>query len=441
MFEVKPPTYKGDQLLEPGILENKKPPSGDFFGISDTYDKDITHFEMFHPTPRLVNVINDAIQYQNPLLITGERYMRELVARSVAFEFNKINKEVFEHYFCRWKLRKGQKFNDSIYHFDHVAKKRDLEYHRFHPETNPVKRNEFYYTRGPIVRLFEMIETDPRMKDNPSLIMGPFQTPVLEIQDVHLADEDFLVELMAFLEDRNDIFIPELDKKIEARRRGFIPLIILTADQDFSINDNHEGVIYHHEIQFPTKNFFLRKFQLQAEEQHKSIMEYINEEAREKMKAIVELMVGIFFLSKDNAQLQRGNVSFPMTIPQLSDSIASKMKNVSWEGTELNPVIEELEKLIESLSEVGKNVKLHEALESIKKSIEDNKIREALRSFELIEKNLKKEYQIKISQLRTQHNDLTEREINGIESELILHPMRNKLTWDLLSLISEIEDA
>ena len=439
MFEIKPNTYKGDQLLKPAILEVKNSSSSDFSGVVDIFKDDRLHFEMFHPSPRMVNVINEAIQHQNPILITGDRYIRELVARSVAYELNKIDKVVFEHYFCQWQLRKGEKFSGSIYQFNHEAKKRDLEYDQLHPETNPIRENKFYYSRGPILRLLEMIPTDPRLEHNPELIMGPFQTPVLEIQDVHLADENFLIELMSFLENREDVFIPELDQKIEVRGRGFLPLIIMTADEDFTINVNHKGVIYHHEIEYPDKEYFDKKFKYQTEIQLGGRLEYINEDARVKMGTIIEKMVDIFFLSKDNVLLKRGNVSFPMTISQLSDCISSKMRNVSWEGKELDPVISELDQLIESLSEVGRNIDMDEAIESIKTTIEKNKIKEALRSFQLIEKNLKKEYQIKISQLRANHKELKQKEMMGIESELILHPMRNKLTWELLSLLNEIK--
>ena len=71
MFGVKPKSYQGDQLLRPAIIERKSemPESSHVSGLFDTSGMlDYILFESFHPSPRLVKVINESILNRNLFL-------------------------------------------------------------------------------------------------------------------------------------------------------------------------------------------------------------------------------------------------------------------------------------------------------------------------------------------------------------------------------------
>ncbi len=424
--------YVGDQLLNARTLGHK---TKGMFDISNPFD--YIALDAFQPSPSIITIINKAIKTGNPLLISGDRYMRELVARSVAYEINTKHKPTHSHYFCEWKIRKGQNFRNSLYHFDHEAKKRDLEYYQIHPKANPRKENEYYFKAGPIVRLLEMIKTDPVRQKNPHKITE--DRPILEIQDVHLADENFIIELMEFLHKREEIFIPEINKKIQFDLFNK-PLIILTAPEEFQLPENYDGVIYQHQIAFPEKGFFMDLFTPKYSVFSSKLttgslgFKKLSKECSEGVIRVLELMVDLFYITRDNDLLQTKNNNLPLTIPQLNDAVDTKVMEIKEDQEALDQYIKELELALQSQTNLGSQLNAQQISQSIKKLIRKNKIKEALRTLNLIEKRLKKDQQLQLIQLNATLNDINFKERMGTESELILIPMRNKLKFDILTL-------
>lgn len=73
----------------------------------------------------------------------------------------------------------------------------------------------------------------------------------------------------------------------------------------------------------------------------------------------------------------------------------------------------------------------------IKEYIENDKLNRAIKSLKVVQKGLPKAVQNEISQLISIHNDITQKERMGTESELILYPMRNKLSFEILNLVDK----
>ena len=440
--------YTGQGLLETRQISKETQDEGELnsylgtigFSLFETLD-----FEVFEPSPKLVDDINRSLRTGHPLLITGERYLREKVARSVAYEINTREYDVFLNWFHSWKLRRGQKFNQSIYKFDHAAKRRDLEYHQLDPDNNPIRPDDFYYRPGAIICMMEMRKNDPRLKADDTeedivenLAMVSNECAVLEIQDVHEADPDFIVELMEFLADIHRVTIPELDKSIEYDKNDR-PLIILTADEGFSLPSNYEGIIYTHQIKFTEQEDMLRSLK-------ESYKAYINPVTRvqlhdlyDKILPVVDKMVDIFYVSKDNALLQPQDLAFPLTIPHLLDAIERKIGEICRDEEQLPIILKDLDSVLSSQQNIGKSMNLEEATESVRKLVEGAKTKDALRTLKLIRDNLPRKLQVRVSQLLATHKDILGKEHSGTESELLLVPMKNKLNADLLTLLQEIK--
>ena len=76
-------------------------------------------------------------------------------------------------------------FSDGFYSYNHEQRKKDLEYHRLDPENNPVKPAEHYFEEGPLLKVWKSMNASNE------------QTPVLEIRNVHRADENLIVRIGA----------------------------------------------------------------------------------------------------------------------------------------------------------------------------------------------------------------------------------------------------
>jgi hypothetical protein len=429
MFGRLEKKYVGDKLLKEGQITRKQKDQNDYAYFFDTF-----FFEAFSPSTKLVEDINKSLSSGHPLLITGERYLRELPGRSVAFEVNEQTYECFKHFFFVWKIKKGEKFHGSIYSFDHQAKKRDLEYHQMCSDQNPLRENSFYFKTGPLLRLLEMRVNDPTIKeDDPNGNMVLSEVPIMEIQDVHKADEDFIIDLLEFLNSTKEVFIPELDKTF-SYDSSVKPLIIMTADEGFKLPISYDGVIYSHHMEFPEKEELISSFITYYQS-----LSLFDESSSKKIEQIIEKMVDLFFLAKDNCFLRPDDdTEFPLSLPQLRDSIEIKVRKALKNKSAINTILKELTSSYNSQLEVGQNINIDKATSSIKKHIEKGKLREAFRSLKLIQKNLSQSFQTEISQLLSIYNEIAKKERLGTESELILYPMRNKLKFDLLTILDEL---
>lgn len=417
--------YKGIKLIDGNVI------------IRDKTGRPLFDLSTFIPSQSLVESVNFAFHQRAPLLITGERSRRDLVANAVAYEL--YGNDFLSHY-VRWMVPRNASFSDGFYTYEHERRKRDLEYHRLAPESNPIKEAEHYFQEGPMLKMWKKLSEYCE------------HTPILEIRNVHQADENFILDLMDFLLFSSEVKIPELDTVVKKEQTA-VPFIIMTAEEGFQLPKNYNGVVYTHALVDLQKEIFLKeiftgvgswlnleKTPLTEDGYHdESKAAYIRDEPKfPEFKVLIEKLVDLYYLIKDSSLLQPGNAMFPMSVFELRNTINYKAVKVLIQGESAEKEIAAIEKLIESQYELAQSADLGDVVKKIRAAIEDAELNDAMKSLELIKNQLPKELHNEAIQLVSRYHDLSRSEMMGTESSLLLFPQKNKLTFDLLAFLDKV---
>ncbi len=396
----------------------------------------------FHPSRNLVDAIKVALRQRWPLLIIGEKYRRDLVGKTIAYEM--YGDDFLKHYF-KWVTGKSTSFRSGVYTYDHEARKRDLEYHQLDPANNPIRPADFYLQTGPMLELYQHIENS----------YG--EIPLLEIGSVHEANENFIAELMEFLLVVKEVNIPETGFHLK-RESYTLPIVIMTAESGYQLPKNYEGMIYTYEMPFPQKELLMKELQAhqgallirgdltmdaagnpipQQEIPPEAFLR--SHELFPKICTLVEKMVDLFYLIKDSSLLRPGNNQFPMTILELENAINYKITDIIRSDKSVDKAVQEVEDLLASQYELAQSSDLGKSVEAIKEAVEQARMNDAIQSLELIKGQLPSELQSEAIQFVFRHNELTKMENMGTESSLLLFPQKNKLSFDLLQFLERFQ--
>ena len=424
--------YTGDALRNAPKVIIKKDDPFDFLVLPP-----------FNPNQNLVTAIKVALMQRWPLLITGEKYRRDIVGKTIAFELYGNN--FLDHYY-KWMLRKQATFRSGIYTYDHESRKRDLEYHQLDPGNNPIRTADYYLQTGTLLAVLQAIE-----EEYPDI-------PIMEISSVHEADENFIADLMEFLLTVRQVEIPETDFVFIREAHPYtLPIIILTAEPGYQLPKNFEGMIYTCEIPFPQKEMLLNELLAHqgalvvrgnlamGEDGTPLPQSEIPEEAYLRhspqfpaISILVEKLVDLFYLIKDSSLLRPGNSQFPMTILELENTINYKISDIVRHGKPVAETVQEVEELLASQYELAQSGDLGQSVQAIKEAIEKARMDDAILSLELIKGQLPTDLQNEAIQFISRHNELTKIENMGTESSLLLFPQKNKLSFDLLKFLGRL---
>ena len=375
----------------------------------------------FKPTPKLADIISRSCGRFVPLLITGESSRTKLVASNFAFEINGVD---YLDYFAQWNMRDGENFSDGVYSFNHEAKRRDLEYHNMDSKGNPIKPSKFYFKKRQILQIIEIADNIKRK--------GLKKSAVLEIADIHESHEDFLEDLMDFVNGKSHFVIPELNNKVLQFKQPFI--IIMTAKEGWVPKRNYEGILYTHKMEFPDKDDFKDE-----------IMPYYNDLQKESyyphIEAIVEGKIDLLFLARDNCLLRPGFSDFPMSVPELKESINVKIEQIKKDPSMAEEIIEQIKTSYKQEEQLVEKMDLGKTSAAVKSFIEQDKMRKAVGVLKLIKNNLPSESRKQITLLISEYNEISKKERMQTESELILMPRRNKLKVEILEIVDEFAEV
>ena len=404
--------------------------------IKDEEGRPLFELSTFIPDAGLIESVNIAWGNRWPLLITGEKYRRDDVAKAIAYEMH--GNDFLQHY-TRWMLPHKAKAAEGLYLFDHEQRKRDLEYHQLDPEHSPIHPPEFYYQEGPLLSAWKALEELP-------------EVPIIEIRNVHDADENFIKDLMNYLLMLREVRVPEID--FVFNRQSFsLPFIIMTAEPGFQFPNNYDGIVYTHEMKFPHKKLFLEETlatvgawvdagKVPHDENgfpDESQLVFLRDhEGFPQLKIMIEKLVDLFYLIKDSSLLQPGNTKFPMSVLELRNTINFKARRVLFQGDPAEKEIEEIDRLLEAQYQLAQSADLSKVVSLIKNSVESAQMNDAMQSLSLVKGQLAAEFQNEASQLIARHHELKQKETMGTESSLFLYPQKNKLMYDLLQFLDQL---
>lgn len=389
--------------------------------IAEDGDKHAFTLVPFVPNPRLVEVISVALKTGWPLLITGEKFRRDMVGKAVAYE---LYGAAFRNYFKGWNIKDGETFQHGLYTYFHEERQRDLEYYKIDPEHNPLRKPEHYLETGPLIPVFEQLAAGGEI-------------PILEIRNIHKGDARFIEHLMDFLLFCREIVITETDFHLP---KGFIfPIIIMTAEAGYQLPLNYEGVIYTHEMRFPEKEEFLAEtfpvYETLKNAAGESLKDHPDFPA---MAQLIEKLVELFYLVKDSHVLRPGDSEFPMSILELQNAIDLSINEITGRQKTAAESIAKLDRILQAQYAMAKTVDLSESIGLIKAAVKKAQMNDAMASLELLQDRLSKAQQTEVIQLIARHNELKKVDRMGTESPLILYSQKNKLSFDLLQLLATI---
>ncbi len=398
--------------------------------------RDAFELPTFIPDPQLVKAIQMSIKLGWPLLVTGEKFRRDMVVKSIAYE---LFGEAFPDHAIRWSVMKNETFQAGVYTYDHAAKKRDLEYHQLDPQNHPLKPADFYLRTGAVLAVLQLQEAS-----------NDWPPPILEICNVHQASEGFIADMMDFLLLNRVVHIPETDFQL-ARKKYRFPIILLTAEQGYQLPQNHDGVIYAHEMPFPRQEVFLEEllglyghYLIPPKPDADGNMDF-SKAVRLKdrsdfpqLQTMIGKLLELFYLIKDSRLLRKGDGQLPMTVLELKDAISLKIQEVTVEGQSVEAITSSIEQLLESQRQLAASFDLGESVEIIRDAIVQGKMEAATKSLELIQGKFSNDLKNEARQLISRYHELSNTEMMGIESPLILYPQKNKLSFDLLRFLDKL---
>lgn len=180
--------YSGNSLLEGAII--------DVGNFGKQYKEEI---QAFIPSQEIINRVNEAIRLGKPILVTGEAGTgKTRLGQAIAYE-RYGNK--YQDYFFRWRLKSTSSINDAYYVTDQERLNRDKAILKEGEKIIP----EDYLSLQILGNVFTT--------DWPA---------ILEIENINLVSDSFLVELFTELEEKS-FHIRETGKQIIAQNS---PLVI-----------------------------------------------------------------------------------------------------------------------------------------------------------------------------------------------------------------------
>ncbi len=375
----------------------------------------------FIPNIKLIKAINTALKTGWPLLIRGEKFRRDRIGKAIAYEL--YGADFLPHYFT-WTLRHQISFQDGLYTYAHADRQRDLIYSQADPVNNPVKKPEDYLMTGPLLPLYEYMQSAEKL-------------PILEIRNTQEGGEWFIEDMMDFLIFQREIRIPETGYRVE---KGFtFPIIILTSDINYQLPSDFEGIIYEHEISVPSQEELLAELLPIYEDSRNEEGQLLSERPDyPELKALIEKLVKLFYLIKDSGLLRPKDSQFPMSTLELKDSISLKINEVTNAEKSVAESLQELDDILAAQYEMAASMDISESVRVMREAVKVGEVNSAIKSLDLLKDRLPKEKQTIALQLISRHNQLKKNDQLGIESPLILYPQKNKLTFDLSQFLLEL---
>lgn len=231
--------YKGADLIEavPIVIEE-----GDTAKYPNKIKEDIP---AYFPGEDLVKVVEYARILNRPLLIRGEPGCgKTRLAQAVAYELYGQNYR--EKYF-EWHIKSTTKVNEGLYHFDHLARLRDVQLN----QGSNVKEQDLkiYRSFGPVGNAFLKSE-----ENKPTILL---------IDEIDKADIDFPNDLLLEL-DQKKFFISETNETITAKEP---PIIFITSNDEKELPNAFLRRCVFYYIDFPGDEQLLKIIKAQVKSQ------------------------------------------------------------------------------------------------------------------------------------------------------------------------------
>lgn len=368
----------------------------------------------FIPEPAFVQAVNQSFASGWPLLVKGDHRQCIIALQTVYYEL--YGPEFVPRYFAVEMGKFFSSLEDLLYKFDHARKKRDLEYHQLNPERNPIYPPEEYLVKGPILNLMEFQQNNGGK-------------PVLEIRNVQKAKEGFVADLMDFFLKHRSVKVFETG---EVFTRGFtFPVLFMTAPFEYTLpaKGEYDGIIHTFRLN-PSRELLLENLKLQFREM------IVHEP---EMEGVIEKFVDLFSLIKNTARIKRSKESFPTSDLELVNAIEGKWGAIMSGQVAVGDVLEELSAVIDEQQALFEGVDISEIIPEIIEAIKDAEFRKAFEKLDVIQWQLPEENQVEVNSFIARFNDINRTEMLGTESELILHPRKNKLMLDVMTYLKSLE--
>lgn len=261
MKEQNHTTYKG-AALQKAIISHRYTIDENRYAIVPTagrlqeIEEDI---DPYFPSDDLKAAIEYARVLRRPLLLRGDPGCgKTRVAQALAYELyhNRENDNYRDHYF-EWFIKSTTKSKEGLYHFDHLARLRDVQ-------AKGEKSLTEYRRFGPLGKAF-LASTD----DAPSVLL---------IDEIDKADLDFPNDLLLELDEKR-FFIEETGEEIRAK---YPPIVIITSNDEKELPNAFLRRCVFHYIDFPDEARLLKIAKARVEKQAQEFEKALPDDLAEK---------------------------------------------------------------------------------------------------------------------------------------------------------------
>jgi len=337
--------------------------------IQISYGESYFHLTPFMPTPSLTQSINNALKQGWPLLLTGDRYRCLMMGKILGYD---LYGESFLDVYRRAQIMgKEDQFQDLVYFYDYELRQRDLEYYSITQNKDFLRPVDYYLELGPITEIIKL--------QNESTLR-----PILEITDLHNANEYFVKDLMGFFLLTRSIYIHETQEEI--RRTGFsFPIILLTADKGFKLPKNYDGIIFTHELELTKEHLF-----------EETLLRFSDFKI-DGGKKLIEKIVELFFLLRNSTLVKTTDSDYPGSLLELYNTIELKIDAIISGNQDPEEVIEEIDAIIESQIVISKHQNINEAIDEIIDLIARAELEKAISNLSMIKDRLPNEFHIRVN--------------------------------------------
>ncbi len=374
--------------------------------IKIEYGKGYFHLTPFLPTPALEKSVNAALSRGWPLLLTGDRYRCMLFGKSLGYD---LYGAAFLEFYSRAQVTKNDHFRDLVYFYDYDQRTKDLEYYAITKEKSFLRPADYYLETGPVIELIK-VQNERKVR------------PILEINDLHHASEDFVKDLMDFFLLTRSIRIHETQQEIH--RESFeLPIIILTADHGYKLPNSFDGIIYAHDLNITKEHL--------TEE---TILRYNNSNI-EGIDILISKLVELFYLLRNSLLSITNNIDYPNSHLELYNTIDSKIDTITQGEKDLAEVIEEMDEIIQSQLEIARHQDINDLVDETLSLITKANLGRAIDNLEIIVEKFPQDTKANLKTLISRYWELKKIEDLGIESSLTLWPKKNKLVFDLIETL------
>ncbi len=226
----------------------------------------------YFPSDELKDAIEYARLLQRPLLLRGEPGCgKTKLAQALAFDMYAGREGVnYRDKYFEWYIKSTTKAVDGLYHFDHLARLRDVQSGQ---EKEDLRA---YRSFGKLGMAF--------------LTSKPDAPSVLLIDEIDKADLDFPNDLLLEL-DEGRFYIPETKEEIRAK---YPPVIIITSNDEKELPNAFLRRCVFHFIDFPKPEHLLNIAKARVKDQEKDFQkampDTLVEDIVEKFYALYQKM-------------------------------------------------------------------------------------------------------------------------------------------------------